>query len=243
MKILLPLALFVCCLFTAHFSQGQNVPEKKVTIKLDSARFDQFVKQVEAQTGYYFYYDPAKFDSLTLDLNVNNLSVREALDQVFRGSEFDYSIDSQKRIYITQGQKIITQLMPGLFNPERGESDSVAYAGPDDDAKEKLLSTAESKVHEIGVRKYRITPGNSTITGYVRNAVTGEPVIGAAVFITSPSIGVTTDALGQYALTIPRGKQVVRIRSTGMRETQRQVILYSDGKLDIEMREIGRAHV
>jgi hypothetical protein len=238
MKIILPLTLFLCCLFTTRFSYGQNVPEKKVTMKLDSARFDQFVKQVESQTGYYFYYDATRFDSLTLDLNVNNLSVREVLDQVFRGSEFEYAIDSQKRIYITQGQKIITQLTPGLFNPERaGENDSIAYAGPESDIKEKLLSTAESKVHELGIRKHRITPGNSTITGYVRNAVTGEPVIGAAVFINSPSIGVTTDALGLYALTIPRGKQLIRIKSTGMRETQRQVVLYSDGKLDIEMRE------
>ncbi|GGM75875.1 TonB-dependent receptor [Dyadobacter beijingensis] len=238
MKILLSLTLFICCLFTTQFSHGQNAPEKKITMKLDSARFDQFVKQVEAQTGYYFYYDASRFDSLTLDLNVNNLSLREVLDQVFRGSEFEYAIDGQKHIYITQGQKIITQLTPGLFNPEQaGESDSIQYAGPESDAKEKLLSTAESKVHEIGIRKYRIAPGNSTITGYVRNAVTGEPVIGAAVFITSPSIGVTTDALGQYALTIPRGKQIVRIRSTGMRETQRQVVLYSDGKLDVEMRE------
>lgn len=238
MKIFLPLTLILCCIFTTHFSYGQNVPEKKITMKLDSARFDQFVKQVESQTGYYFYYDATRFDSLTLDLNVNNLSLREVLDQVFKGSEFEYAIDGQKRIYITQGQKIITQLTPGLFNPERaGESDAVAYAGPESDLKEKLLSTAESKVHEIGIRKHRITPGNSTITGYVRNAVTGEPVIGAAVFINSPSIGVTTDALGLYALTIPRGKQIVRIKSTGMRETQRQVILYSDGKLDIEMRE------
>ncbi|SDF21648.1 Outer membrane receptor proteins, mostly Fe transport [Dyadobacter soli] len=238
MKIFLPLTLFFCCIFTTHFSHAQNTPEKKITMKLDSARFDQFVKQVEAQTGHYFYYDATRFDSLTLDLNVNNLSLREVLDQVFKGSEFEYAIDSQKRIYITQGQKIITQLTPGLFNPERtGENDSIAYAGPESDIKEKLLSTAESKVHEIGIRKHRIAPGNSTITGYVRNAVTGEPVIGAAVFINSPSIGVTTDALGLYALTIPRGKQMVRIKSTGMRETQRQVILYSDGKLDIEMRE------
>ncbi|MCF0071998.1 TonB-dependent receptor [Dyadobacter sp. CY261] len=238
MKILLSLTLFICCLFTTQFSHGQNVPEKKITMKLDSARFGQFVKEVEAQAGYYFYYDATRFDSLTLDLNVNNLSLREVLDQVFKGSEFEYAIDSQKRIYITQGQKIITQLTPGLFNPERaGENDSIAYAGPESDVKEKLLSTAESKLHEIGIRKHRITPGNSTITGYVRNAVTGEPVIGAAVFITSPSIGITTDALGQYALTIPRGKQLIHIKSTGMRETQRQVVLYSDGKLDIEMRE------
>lgn len=238
MKIFLPLLFLTSFFLMSQSSQAQNITGQKITIRLDSARFDEFVKQVEAQSGYYFYYDASRFDSLTLDLNVKDLSLREVLDQVFRGSEFEYSVDQQKRIYITQGQKIITQLTPGLFNPDKtGESDSIAYAGPESDMKEKLLSTAESKVHEIGIRKHRITPGNSTITGYVRNAVTGEPVIGAAVFITSPSIGVTTDALGLYSLTIPRGKQIVRIKSTGMRETQRQVILYSDGKLDIEMRE------
>jgi hypothetical protein len=238
MKILLPLLFLTCFLLTSHSSQAQNLTGQKISIRLDSARFDEFVKQVEAQSGFYFYYDRSRFDSLTLDLNVKDLSLREILDQVFKGSEFEYSVDMQKRIYITEGQKIITQLIPGLFNPDRlGESDSIIYAGPESDMKEKLLSSAESKLHEIGIRKHRITPGNSTITGYVRNAVTGEPVIGAAVFITSPSIGVTTDALGLYALTIPRGKQIIHIKSTGMRETQRQIVLYSDGKLDIEMRE------
>ncbi|MCF2490144.1 TonB-dependent receptor [Dyadobacter sp. CY347] len=238
MKILLPLfILFSVGLFSKD-AYAQSAPEKTITMRLDSARFNDFVKQVESQTGYYFYYDASKFDSLTLDLNVKDLTIRDVLDQVFKGSEFEYAIDAQKRIYITQGQRIITQLTPGLFEPDlAGDNGTVAYAGPENDAKERLLSTAESKLHEIGIKKHRITPGNSTITGYVRNAVTGEPVIGAAVFITSPSIGVTTDALGLYALTIPRGKQFVHIKSTGMRETQRQVMLYSDGKLDVEMRE------
>jgi hypothetical protein len=238
MKILLPLIIFTCSILLWGASYAQNTPEKKITIRLDSARFDDFVKQVESQTGYYFYYEKSRFDSLTLDLNAKDLSIREVLDQVFKGSEFEYAIDAQKRIYITHGQRIITQLTPGLFDPDRGgENDTIAYVGPESDIKERLLSTAESKIHDIGIKKHRITPGNSTITGYVRNAVTGEPVIGAAVFINSPSIGVTTDALGLFALTIPRGKQLIRIKSTGMRETQRQVVLYSDGKLDIEMRE------
>ena len=238
MKILLPFFIFFSAVLFSGNACAQATPEKKITMRLDSARFNDFVKQVESQTGYYFYYDASKFDSLTLDLDVKELAIRDVLDQVFKGSEFEYSIDAQKRIYITQGQKIITQLIPGIFEPDlSGDNGTIAYSGPENDAKEKLLSTAESKLHEIGIKKHRITPGNSTITGYVRNAVTGEPVIGAAVFITSPSIGVTTDALGLYALTIPRGKQVVRIKSTGMRETQRQVMLYSDGKLDIEMRE------
>ncbi|MCF0038909.1 TonB-dependent receptor [Dyadobacter fanqingshengii] len=238
MKILLPFFILISVVLFSGDAFAQTTPEKKITMRLDSARFNDFVKQVESQTGYYFYYDASKFDSLTLDLDVKDLAIRDVLDQVFKGSEFEYAIDAQKRIYITQGQRIITQLVPGLFEPDlAGDNGTIAYSGPENDAKERLLSTAESKLHEIGIKKHRITPGNSTITGYVRNAVTGEPVIGAAVFIASPSIGVTTDALGLYALTIPRGRQIVRIKSTGMRETQRQVMLYSDGKLDIEMRE------
>ena len=238
MKILLPFFILISGVLFSGDAFAQTTPEKKITMRLDSARFNDFVKQVESQTGYYFYYDASKFDSLTLDLDVKDLAIRDVLDQVFKGSEFEYAIDAQKRIYITQGQRIITQLVPGLFEPDlAGDNGTIAYSGPENDAKERLLSTAESKLHEIGIKKHRITPGNSTITGYVRNAVTGEPVIGAAVFIASPSIGVTTDALGLYALTIPRGRQIVRIKSTGMRETQRQVMLYSDGKLDIEMRE------
>ncbi|TDE11985.1 TonB-dependent receptor [Dyadobacter psychrotolerans] len=237
MKKLLLFTFLFCSVLCLQNSFGQNVPEKKITMRLDSARFHDFVKQVESQTEYFFYYDAVRFDSLSLDLNVENQTIREVLDQVFKGSEFEYAIDGQKRIYITQGPRIITQLQPGLFDPNAVENGAVTYAGPEDGVREKLLSSAESKVHEIGIKKTKITPGNSTLTGYVRNAITGEPVIGAAVYIESPSIGVTTDALGLYALSIPRGKQLVRIKSFGMRETQRQVILYSDGKLDIEMRE------
>jgi len=46
-----------------------------------------------------------------------------------------------------------------------------------------------------------------------------------------------SDALGLYTLNIPRGKHILKIKSQGMRETQRQIILYTDGKLDVEMRE------
>ncbi|CAG5007397.1 hypothetical protein DYBT9275_04036 [Dyadobacter sp. CECT 9275] len=238
MKKLLHLSFLIGFLLSARNGFGQAVPEKLISMKLDSARFNEFVKQVESQSGYFFYYDATRFDSLTLDLNIVNQPIRKVLDEVFKGSEFEYAIDAQKRIFITEGQRIITQLQPGIFDPDNGsDSQATAYTGPENDAREKLLSTAESKLHEIGIRKHRIVPGNSTVTGYIRNATNGEPVIGAAVFIESPSIGASTDALGFYSLTIPRGRHQLKVKSFGMRETQRRIVLYSDGKLDIEMRE------
>jgi hypothetical protein len=238
MNIFRNFTLLFSLIFFSQYSWAQNVTEPRITMHLDSTRFNDFVKDVERQTGYFFYYDAARFDSLTIDLDVKDQTIRTVLEQVFRGSDFTYAFDTGKRVYITEGQKIITQLQPGLFNPNSSDiNEPVTYASPDNAAQEKLLSTAETKVHEIGIKQYKIQSGNSTITGYIRSAVTGEPVVGAAIFIESPSIGVTTDALGLFALTIPRGKQNLKIKSFGMRETQRQVILYSDGKLDIEMRE------
>ncbi len=236
-KKLLVLLLFGF-LVSPLISKGQIQQENKISIKLEAGRFHDFVRMVEIQTDYYFYYNPARFDSLTLDLDVTDLTIREVLDIVFKGSEFEYAIDNKKRVYITEGQPIITQLSRTLFDPDAADdAGEVTYTGLDNEAQEKLLSAAESKLHEIGIRKHRITPGNSSVTGYVRNAVNGEPVVGAALFIEKPMIGTTTDELGFFKLTIPRGKQQIRVKSFGMRETSRSVMLYSDGKLDIEMIE------
>lgn len=217
---------------------GQTPQEPRLTIKLESARFSDFIRLLESQTDYYFYYDPARFDSLSLDLDVADLTFTEVLDVVFKGSEFEYAVDKNKRVFITEGQAVITRLSKNLFNPNAPQDeDPVIYTGVDQAATEKLLSAAESKLYEIGVRTHRVVQGNSSISGYVRNAVNGEPVIGAALFIEKPMIGTTTDELGYFKLTIPRGKHQVKVKSFGMRETSRNIFLYSDGKLDIEMVE------
>ncbi len=189
------------------------------------------MKNIEAQSDYYFYYDESKLNILQVSMDVRNQPLRSVLDQVFRDTEYTYAIDRRHRVFITRGQAIITTLPS-----DRPDDNALTYEAPTSE-QEKILATAESKLYEIGPRRVRIPPGNSTISGYVRNAATGEPIIGAAVYIDKPQIGVTTDVFGFYTLSIPRGKQRLRVRSIGMRETFRQVILYSDGKLDIEMLE------
>ncbi len=223
--------------FSTLFAQTQS--EKRLTLQLNDARFGQFVKEAEVQTSHYFYYDASQLDSLKITLQATDQTLVSVLLQVFKDTEFKFSIDDRQRVFVTSGQAIITQLPDDLFNlntPNK-ESDQNQYVAPTSEEQDKLLSTAESKLYNIGAQRQRITEGKSVISGYVRNAVTGEPVIGAAVYIESPSIGVSTDALGFFALTIPRGKHTLKVKSIGMRDTYRRIVLYGDGKLDIEMQE------
>ncbi|HTQ28169.1 MAG TPA: carboxypeptidase-like regulatory domain-containing protein, partial [Puia sp.] len=80
-------------------------------------------------------------------------------------------------------------------------------------------------------------PGNATIAGYIRDGKTGESISGAAVYIDNPPIGAVTDQYGFFSFTLPRGRHVLKISSVGMKDTKRQVMLYSDGRLNIELFE------
>lgn len=237
-KRVLEFLFVVLGLFSSLLALSQQTPVARISIKVESGRFHDLVKHIEAHTPYTFYYEVSRFDSLSLDLDIDNLTVEETLDHVFTGSDFKYAIDAQKRVYVTEEQAIITQLSPRLFDPSFQDSEPVAfYHGTEESANEKLLSAAETKVFDIGVKRTRIQPGNATVTGYIRNIANGEPLIGAAIFLEKPFVGATTDEMGFYQLTIPRGRHQLKVKSYGMRETTRNVVLYSDGKLDIQMIE------
>ena len=198
-------------------------------------RFEQFAQKLEASTPYHFYFDPAAVDSLTVDVEASNQLLTTVLEQVLRGSRLHFAIDGQNRVFITQGPAIETKLQMGFFAPDM----TTAPALPPDyvaAGKPRPAATSLAKVYEVGTGAAPAN-GRATLAGRLRSAKTGEPVVGAAVYIESPNIGVATDQFGAYVLTLPVGRYTLNIRGLGIKSTRRQILLRADGKLDIEAEE------
>ena len=98
-------------------------------------------------------------------------------------------------------------------------------------------STTENKLYSIGIKTNNMEPGKATISGYVRDIKSGEPIVGASIFITDSKTGVVSDQYGYFTIVLPKGREILTIHGIGMRDTRRQIILYSDGKLNIELQE------
>ena len=73
------------------------------------------------------------------------------------------------------------------------------------------------------------------MAGYVPDAKTGEPVIGASIYIDKPRIGVASDQYGYYTISLPKGRHILNIQSIGMKDTRRQILLQGDGKMNIDL--------
>jgi len=238
MKLLLPGISFFL-LFFASASHAQEKKDSLITGVFENQLLVDFFRQLEAKSPYFFYYRDNQLDSIRVNITAQNESIRVILDKALANTGLLFSIDNNNKVYITRGLKLVTTLPAGIFR-EQGDAkptvsatrDSIIDYGPGG-RKEKV--TSESKLYEIGT-KTNVVRGNAIITGVVRNAKTGEPLINASVFINN-SYATVTDAYGNYSLTVPAGKHTLNILGIGMKDTKLQLAVYSDGKLDIDIRE------
>ncbi|HEY0355077.1 MAG TPA: TonB-dependent receptor [Flavisolibacter sp.] len=199
---------------------------------------EAFFQQVEAQTPYYFYYDVKQLDSIRINLDVKDQPLEYVLEQAFKNTDVNFSIDAQNRVFITRKIKLLTSLPPGFFQKDQsGTTDHSKLLSNAMDAKNIRKLTSESKTYEIGVKTNTVNNEPVIITGFVRNEKSGEPVINASVYIENLNLGALTDQYGYYTLTVPAGKYILNVQGIGMKDAKYQVVIYNEGRLDIEMKE------
>lgn len=219
-------------------AQGER--HDKVTLDLQKTTMDTVLRFVEQQTGYRFFYDTADLDTNRIDIKVDQEPYTRVLSQIFTGTDLTWSMDKYGHIFVVKGEAIATDLPPAFFEKTTPAKEAVAARDSVRDyleeAGNKVVATVENKLFIIGDK----TPGPpgkgiANLVGYARDAKTGEPIVGASIYIDNPRIGAISDRYGYYSLSIPKGRHILNIQSIGMRDTRRIINVYSDGKLNIDM--------
>ncbi|HEY4195875.1 MAG TPA: carboxypeptidase-like regulatory domain-containing protein, partial [Mucilaginibacter sp.] len=221
-------------------ANAQDADKKLISVNFQQAKIEQVASELESKTGYHFYYNPAQFDSLKVTVQATDKTLDAILYMAFNKTDFHFAI-SQQSVFLTKGREIRTELASGFFNiqPTMGNAPQqpVVTDYSIDEKKKVAEATTENKLYEIGIRTNNIKSGTANLAGYVKNAKSGEGIIGASVYNPDSHVGIATDQFGYFSLTLPRGRQTLVIKGLGMKDTRRRIILYSDGKLNIDMQE------
>lgn len=229
-----------CLLLTLTITAGVGAQRlETITGDFRGIRFPEFVSRVEASTDFRFYYIPSALDTIPVSVTANNSPLDSVLEEVLNNTPFRFAIDSLKRVFVWQGSPIQTRLAAGYY----GKSDMVRrrLARRDDALAENqsrriLHAAVDNRLYTIGSGS-ATEGGRVTVAGYIRDAASEEPVIGAAVQLENTKTGTSTDQYGFYSLTLSRGRHTLRITSVGMQDVTRHVLLLSDGRMDVDMPE------
>jgi len=227
---------FVVCFFVLWLRADAQQKEILVSGRFEQTSLKEFFSKIEAQTPLYFYYNSRQVDSLTVSLTCDNEPVRQVLEKALQNTGLQFSIDNN-RVFVTKGLKLVTSLPPGFFN----QANSVQDTGKDTlidygmQLKRPTKIISENRLYEIGARTNTLK-GDAIITGTIRNAKTGEPLVNASVFIDT-KYSTVTDGYGYYSLTVPQGKHTLNIVAIGMKDTRLQLMVYASGKMDADIQE------
>ncbi|WP_455632848.1 carboxypeptidase-like regulatory domain-containing protein, partial [Parabacteroides sp.] len=206
---------------------------RRVTIRLDGRPAVELIEAIEGQTGLRVLGDPAVLDSFRVTVDVREADPEQVLRDALRPASL-FVTRYANDLIVTAGKELAAALPEGYFNAiaVREVEDTISYLS----LRRELRASSENKVYEVGSPTGQVEEW-VTLTGTVTNFKTGELLKGVSLQIDDPAIGVTSDASGHYSIRLPAGRQELRIRSIGLKDTKRQVMLYASGRLDIELEE------
>lgn len=224
-------------LFVGLLSCGLAEAQRTVSFDIPRAVLQVVFEAIESQSGYRIYRLPEEVDSLVVSVRCEWEEPLPALRRALEGTPFQVSAYGEA-LFVTKGDTLRVDLPRHYFDSRTREvvtEDAYADISLMGNRKEQK-ATSENKVYEVGEPSDR-PPGKVALTGNVTDFKTGEPMVGVALFVKDPVVGTTTDAFGYFALQLPSGRHELFIQGLGMKDTRRQVIVHSSGKLDIELEE------
>lgn len=89
----------------------------------------------------------------------------------------------------------------------------------------------------LSFSQYSFAQEKVTISGYVKDAKSGETLIGASVFLKDKELGVSTNVYGFYSISVPKGKYTLVCAYITYQSKNLEIDLQESQKIDIELEE------
>jgi hypothetical protein len=218
---------------------GQQPVDSLVTGDFQNISFIQLADQLQALTGYRIFFDTSRVDSIRVSISADHLSLQAVLQEALSGKGLYVTVTANHEVFVSQGHPIRPALPPGFFDVNPDTSGLAAYNQGITTESHMPVSrvSPDNKLYDIGIATNHLKAGNSNLAGYVHDGQTGEAIAGAILYIEHPHISATTDRFGYYSITVPRGIHILYILGPGMFDATRRIMLYSEGKMNIDLQE------
>lgn len=219
--------IFWCILFIQCGLYQVNAQQ---TQSADSISIEQLLVDLQNNTSYRVY---AVIDSTFIVRTPKESNTIEGLQSALEGTGYSLSVYG-KDLFVLKEYQLITSFHSSLSknNQLTDEGESVFWKSI-----KQEKATSENKVYTVGNPYAKEIPEKITLQGKVTDFKTGEPLMGINLILKEPWTAVVTDRNGNYSITLPAGRNQIDISGLNIKNSRRQLMLYGNGELDIEIEE------
>lgn len=236
------IAILISLLIYGQYAYTQATQENKpISIELSNVSLQEALDILEKETGILFYYQKKWLQDIKLDYSTIDQPFAKILDSILTSTTLNYYRYSETQIVLTNNNLIYDKLPNTFFGVKKRDTIIKEDIGRTlrpvffDEPKQQTKNIVETV--RIG-KENRNNPSDSfKISGYVIEKKTKSPLQNLSIILNNVRTGTTTDNNGYYELTLPLGENYLRYSSIGIESAVKRVIVYSDGNLNVSLKE------
>jgi hypothetical protein len=226
-------------LFFAILLIDARAQDNKLSLQFEKILFRNLADTIEKTIPVKIYYSNTWVDSLSLHINSENESLNTLLNKTIAKNGLSFIITDDNKIILSKGYTIKTNFRKEYLEyleENLTRADTTKYTVPIPKTEGNVVND-EYNVFKIGNPSGQSNNGKVFLTGTITSPQTGEPLVGVIVYVEKLKVGAVTNSVGFYSIELPKGQYQIEFRMVGMRQTIRNIIIYSDGNLNVAMAE------
>lgn len=217
-----------------------QVKDIVITSDYKNMSWEKFVLKVEQNNPVQFFYNNVDIPQIEITFNGETIFLETLLRKVLEQQKLYFTYDKSGNIFISKTRFEIKQLPDGFFDSIIYQKNKKVVEEEDVRRGSEYISTNKNLITQtftIGNNKDGAKSRYFTLSGYLKSAVTGEPIVGGRLIIKETGAGTTTDDKGFYTLTLKKGTYTLEVNSLESKEQKVRIIGLSNGTLDFTLDE------
>lgn len=190
----------------------------------DSVSIISLMEQVEKVTSYKIYTD------ISMPFMVKKPEGAASLDHLKKSLK-----NTRWRVSVYGNQVFVMQNLNLQVDLPRAWKESSVET--QQGIKVTEILTSENKIYDIGDRFRPSRSAKIKLTGQVIDFKTNTPAEGIHIIRRTPWVATTTDVDGRFEMELESGFQVLELQGINVKDARRQLMLYTDADVRIELEE------
>lgn len=231
MKKLLLFLILIIYAFPAKASD----PDTLISCHFNGIGFLEFSDEIYNISQVKIYFEESWVQGLEVTIQSDQITVKDAVELALFGTSLEVSVWN-KQLLILPGEKLPESLPEYLIHIKTDTIENIDNALTQ--SEQRYLTGRKADVTQtIRIGRKGLAGSNSkvTIRGRVLEQQTGEPVIGATMYLEELKSGVATDQNGFLSIVIKPGNYTASFAYMGLETKKHLLEVLSNGEFRIEM--------
>ena len=200
------------------FSQG--IPDIYISGDFQNEPLKEIINGIEKEHQIIFFYREEWISGIYVTKSFRNTPVIKVFEEILKDDDFSIVTLNPYTVFLINEHSVAL----------RAINDSLALApGEPEELVDEIII--------IGKTQDLAKGGNATISGYIKEAKTGEGIIGGTVYVEELKKGTASNKYGYYSITLPAGDYHLSFSFIGLKKEKKHIILYSSGTFNMELSE------